>query len=139
MCLIHRDGLTVTSRQVADKRRMTVATADGTREVEVPRLLRSRPTLTEEQIIEGARLGLALEAALGWPVDVECAWGGGRLSLLQCRPITTLRDATATGPSRVTHAPSAARPARRCAGRMRSYKEECMSAIDVDPRVIPVP
>lgn len=104
MYLIHRDGLTITARQVADKRRMTVATADGTREVEVPRLLRSRPTLTEEQIIEGARLGLALEAALGWPVDVECAWGGGRLSLLQCRPITTLRDATAMTPSSVTHA-----------------------------------
>ena len=61
----------------------------------MPRLLRGQPTLTEAQILEGARLGLALEAAMGWPVDVECAWVGGRLALLQCRPITTLGDAKA--------------------------------------------
>ncbi len=27
---------------------------------------------------------------MGWPVDVECAFHGDRLYLLQCRPITTL-------------------------------------------------
>jgi phosphoenolpyruvate synthase/pyruvate phosphate dikinase len=93
--IVRKEGPTVAARQIAEKRRMTVATPDGTREVDVPRLLRVQPTLTEEQIIEGARLGLALEAAMGWPVDVEVAWVGGRLALLQCRPITTLIDAAA--------------------------------------------
>ena len=27
---------------------------------------------------------------MGWPVDLECAYRGGVLYLLQCRPITTL-------------------------------------------------
>ena len=27
---------------------------------------------------------------MGWPVDIECAYRGRELYLLQCRPITTL-------------------------------------------------
>jgi pyruvate,water dikinase len=90
--VVQKDGLALASRQIADKRWMTVATAGGTREVEVPRLLRLRPALSEAQAIELARLGVALEQAMGWPVDVECAYHGERLMLLQCRPITTLDE-----------------------------------------------
>lgn len=39
---------------------------------------------------EIATLTLALERENGHPVDVECAFAAGVLSLLQCRPITTL-------------------------------------------------
>jgi pyruvate,water dikinase len=38
------------------------------------------------------RLGQRLEALLGAPQDIEWAIAGGRLALLQARPITTLRD-----------------------------------------------
>lgn len=75
---------------IAEKRRMTVAVQGGTAEVQVPSFLRARPALAEEQLAEVMRLGLALEAARGRPVDIECAWRSGKLSLLQCRPITTL-------------------------------------------------
>jgi pyruvate,water dikinase len=103
--VVRKVGLALTSQAIAEKRRMTVALAAGTREVEVPRLLRTRPTLTEAQAIEMARLGLDLERAMGWPVDIECAYAGGRLVLLQCRPITTLHDsATAALPSQATAA-----------------------------------
>ncbi len=76
--------------RIGSKQRMTIAFPGGTREVEVPRILREQPSLTDEQIREVARLGASLEAMLGWPVDVECAFAGGVLYLLQCRPITTL-------------------------------------------------
>ena len=46
--------------------------------------------MTDEQVIEVARLVRSLEETMGWPVDVECAYQGGELFLLQCRPITTL-------------------------------------------------
>ena len=88
--LVGKDDLTVRERQVADKRRMTVATATGAREVDVPRLLRGQRVLSDAQVVEAARLALALEESMGWAVDIECAWQGGRLHLLQCRPITTL-------------------------------------------------
>jgi pyruvate,water dikinase len=77
-------------RLLAEKRRMTVAVAGGSREVDVPRLLWSQPALSDEQVAEMARLARDLECTMGWPVDVECAYRDDVLYLLQCRPITTL-------------------------------------------------
>jgi pyruvate,water dikinase len=86
------DGAMV-SRQVAEKRRMTIAVPGGTREVDVPRLLRAQPALDQRQVAEMAWLARSLESRMGRPVDVECAYQGGQLYLLQCRPITTLDEA----------------------------------------------
>jgi pyruvate,water dikinase len=47
--------------------------------------------LNDEQVIEMAKLALTLEITMEHPVDIECAYAGGELYLLQCRPITTLR------------------------------------------------
>jgi pyruvate,water dikinase len=82
--------LTVRQRDLAEKRKMTVAVAGGTREVDVPRLLWTRPSLEDAQVIEMARLAHSLEQTMGWPVDLECAYRDDVLYLLQCRPITTL-------------------------------------------------
>jgi pyruvate,water dikinase len=88
MYVLAKQDMSTKAREIADKRRMTIAVPGGTREVEVPWLLRTRPSLDPPQLQELARLGLALEATLGRPVDVECAYRAGRLYLLQCRPIT---------------------------------------------------
>jgi pyruvate, water dikinase len=88
--VVRRRDLAVTERQVADKRRMSVLVPDGTKEVEVPRRLRQRPTLDDARVAAVARLALDLEATMGWPVDIECAFQGDQLYLLQCRPITAL-------------------------------------------------
>jgi pyruvate,water dikinase len=87
----HTDGSVIDER-IGDKRRMTVAIDGGAHEVDVPRILRGVPSLQPEQVAEVARLAAALEADAGRPVDIECAFAGGRLHLLQCRPITTLTD-----------------------------------------------
>ncbi len=58
----------------------------NTLEVSTPR----DDVLSESQILDVARLVLALERENGHAVDVECAFAGGELYLLQCRPITTL-------------------------------------------------
>jgi len=88
--VMRKADLTVVNRQIAEKRHMTVPTPGGTREVEVPRFLRTQPTLDDHQATEIAWLAVALETKLGWAVDIECAYHAGRLYLLQCRPITTL-------------------------------------------------
>lgn len=88
--MVRKTDLTPLSRQVGDKRAMTVPVVGGTREVPVPRLLRSKAVLAEDQVVEIARLARDLELHLGRPVDVECAYHDGQLYLLQCRPITTV-------------------------------------------------
>jgi rifampicin phosphotransferase len=53
-------------------------------------IVNERAVLDDEQVREVARLAQALETESGAPVDVECAFAGGSLYLLQSRPITTL-------------------------------------------------
>jgi pyruvate,water dikinase len=84
-------GKVVIQCVIADKQRMTVSAPGGTREVDVPRFLRNTTSLNDEQVIEMAKLALTLETTMGHPVDVESAYAGGELYLLQCRPITTLK------------------------------------------------
>ena len=75
---------------IADKRTMTVLTAGGTHEAPVPEGLRTQRCLDDSQVREVAALASALEQEMGWPVDIEGAFVGADLYLLQCRPITTL-------------------------------------------------
>jgi len=89
---VQKTGLLVMERQVSDKGRMTVSIPGGSREVDVPRLLRSQSTLDDKKVVEMARLAISLEERMGWPVDLECAINGDHLYLLQCRPITTLTE-----------------------------------------------
>jgi len=88
--IVRKSDLAITNRAVADKQRMTVSTPGGTHEVDVPRFLRNATSLNDEQVIEMAKLALTLETTMEHPVDVESAYAGGELYLLQCRPITTL-------------------------------------------------
>ncbi len=88
--IVRKSDLSIIDRAISDKQRMTLSVSGGTREVDVPRFLRKQSSLADEQAIEMARLALTLESTMGHPVDVECAYAGGELYLLQCRPITTL-------------------------------------------------
>lgn len=89
--IVRKLDLAITQRVIADKQRMTVSVPGGTHEVDVPRFLQNEACLNGEQVVQIAKLALTLEATMEHPVDVECAYGGGELYLLQCRPITTLR------------------------------------------------
>lgn len=80
---------TIADTWIGDKRRMTVMAPDGSAEIDVPRIMQALPSLNEEQVRQVATLCSLLQAESGWPVDVEAAFAGGWLYLLQCRPITT--------------------------------------------------
>ena len=54
----------------------------------------NRPSVSDAQCIDAVRMAITLEDEMGWPVDVECAWQDGTCYLLQCRPITTLPNAS---------------------------------------------
>ncbi|MBN1261125.1 MAG: PEP/pyruvate-binding domain-containing protein [Anaerolineae bacterium] len=90
--VVRKHDLHILHRAPGDKARMTVADSDGTREVAVPGCMRKELSLSDVQIRKLARLAQTLEQSEGWPVDLECAFQGAQLYLLQCRPITTLPD-----------------------------------------------
>lgn len=88
--VVARETREVTWRDIARKDRMTVLAEHGTYDVEVTTDRQSVPCLEDAQIAEIALLAATLEEAMGWPVDIECAFAQNTLYLLQCRPITTL-------------------------------------------------
>lgn len=50
----------------------------------------SQPKLTDEEILELARLGLSIESRYQQPQDIEWAIADGKIFVLQTRPITTV-------------------------------------------------
>ncbi len=88
--VVRKADLAIVERQIAQKRRLTVLAREGTQEAPVPRQLQQAPAATDDQVREMARLSMALERAMGWAVDIECAYRDRELYILQCRPITTL-------------------------------------------------
>lgn len=89
--IVKRPELTTLRFVLGAKEQMTIRAAEGTREAPVLRTLRGRPCLADAQVRQLAELALRLEADMGWPVDIECAFAGEQLYLLQCRPITAIR------------------------------------------------
>jgi phosphohistidine swiveling domain-containing protein len=55
-----------------------------------PEQVAPHPALPDDAVAELARLGQQVAELFGAPQDVEWAWAGGRLYLLQSRPVTSL-------------------------------------------------
>jgi pyruvate,water dikinase len=66
------------------------APGDGVREVPVPRAMRGMRTLTDAQAMRVGAAARGVAGRLGYQADLEGAFAGDALYLLQARPITTL-------------------------------------------------
>ena len=86
--------------QIADKAVMTVRTAGGTIEQPVPDERRKLATLSEAQVTRLVELAKQIEALYGIPQDIEWCQAGGKLYILQSRPITSLPAAPLEWPRR---------------------------------------
>ncbi len=94
--LVPKDPLRVASVRVGHQTRQIVRDAAGADlEVEMGPEEGARRVLTDEQVLDVARLGLAVEEHYGSPQDIEWAYADGRTWLVQSRPITTLHPTAA--------------------------------------------
>ena len=78
-------------KSVKDKMRV-MSEEEGTREAPVGKKKANKWALTSEQQKEIVKAVLDLRKRLGYEVDVEWSYYGGRLYLLQRRPITTFSE-----------------------------------------------
>lgn len=92
--VVRRSDRQIVERSIGSKERMTVAAPHGVRNVAVPTLLRGAAALSDDEVLAVATLALDLERELDHPVDIEAAFAGGELYLLQCRPVTAVRSWT---------------------------------------------
>jgi pyruvate,water dikinase len=86
---VERDG-TISFRQIARKTSAHRRGADGIIEQPVDEALADAATLNDSQVLQVAALARAAERHFGRPQDIEWAFAGDTLFLLQSRPITTL-------------------------------------------------
>ena len=92
--IFDRAGARVTGSIVGDKReQVTVAADTGCVTVAVEPARRGVPVLSPDQVDRLRRVGERIEALYPAPQDIEWAFAGERLYLLQSRPITALPDA----------------------------------------------
>jgi len=85
----------IASQDVADKETMTVRLDEGTCEEPVPVDRRKRAVLEPAQTAELAKLGVRIEELYGRPMDIEWATSGGRIFIVQARPVTALPESRA--------------------------------------------
>jgi len=91
-----RGDLSLRSSFVGDKPvRIVVDGADAIVTEPVSRDEASAPCVTEDVARDVARLALAAERLVGGPADVEWAWDGADVWLLQARPVTAVHVAAA--------------------------------------------
>jgi pyruvate,water dikinase len=89
--LVDKVSLEITAKSIGSKQVQVVSLAQGgTAKVEVESAAAAGQALPDEMIRELTRTGSAIEAHYGWPQDIEWAVAGGKLYILQSRPITSL-------------------------------------------------
>ncbi len=74
---------------IGDKAVMTAAQSAGTAEVAVDPSRQRQRALTDAQVAELAAAGRRIEQHFAAPQDIEWAFAGGELFILQSRPVTT--------------------------------------------------
>lgn len=89
---VAKHGLRVVGREIARKTVMVVQTGQGSSVVDVPDVRQGAPALSDELVLALAREGLKIERHYGGPQDIEWAVAGGKVYILQSRPVTTLRQ-----------------------------------------------
>jgi pyruvate, water dikinase len=91
--VVSRDGFRVLDARVGYKTHKLVSGAGGTVErLEFDADAAQKRVLTDDEVIRVARMGALVEEHYGSPQDIEWAYAGGELFMLQSRPVTTLVD-----------------------------------------------
>jgi len=86
--VVDRATLELVEKRVGNKTRLSVSAREGTVAAPVGEGLVREPALSEPGIIEVSQTCLRIEGLFGRPQDVEWCTSGGRLWVLQSRPIT---------------------------------------------------
>jgi len=92
--IVDKSSFEVIEEQVSEQEWMYTRDPETgeTKKVEVPEDKRSERKLTDEEIKELAKTGVAIEEHYGFPQDIEWAIEDGEVYILQSRPVTTLRE-----------------------------------------------
>lgn len=91
---VDKTSLELVSHKIVDQDHEMVREGEGNTQRKVPQSRQEKRKLTNEQVIEVAKLGKKLQQHYFFPQDSEWAIENGKLYVVQTRPITTITATT---------------------------------------------
>ncbi|MDP3724302.1 MAG: phosphoenolpyruvate synthase [bacterium] len=100
---IDKVSFTIKKKEYVEQEVQLIRKGSVTKEQPVPEKRRDDPKLTDEQILDLAKIGVKIEKHYYFPQDIEWAWDGHQFFIVQTRPITTLGGEKQNQKKEVTH------------------------------------
>jgi len=88
--VIDKTNFQIIEKKIAQQNMMIVTKEKSTAEEQVPEDKKSLQKLSDEQIVELAKICVKIEEHYGFPCDIEWGIENSKIYILQSRPITTL-------------------------------------------------
>lgn len=88
---VDKKTMQIKSKNVVLQNKQMVRARGGNKIVSVSKAYQKKQKLPDEKIIELARIGKKIEEHYFFPQDLEWAYEGGKLYIVQTRPVTTLK------------------------------------------------
>lgn len=95
--VVQKDTFSILSKEISDQSVQLTKKGTLTFEAEVPKKIRDKQKLTDEEIVKIAKIGDNLQKHYYFPQDVEWAKEGKNLYIVQTRPVTTIKDVKPKG------------------------------------------
>ncbi|MGD8744540.1 MAG: phosphoenolpyruvate synthase [Candidatus Woesebacteria bacterium] len=88
--VVQKETFSILSKIISDQSIQLTKKRGKTKEVKVPKKLKEKQKLTNEEVVELAKIGGELQKHYYFPQDVEWAKEKGKLYIVQTRPVTTV-------------------------------------------------
>jgi pyruvate,water dikinase len=89
---VQKDTFAILSKEISDQKIQLIRRNGKPKEVEVPKKNQARQKITDEEIVELAKLSDRLQKHYYFPQDTEWAKEGKKLYIVQTRPVTTIAE-----------------------------------------------
>lgn len=87
---VDKKNLVIITKNVISQQKMLVGRDKGNKMITISKAFQKKQKLPDEKIVELAKIGQAIEKHYFFPQDIEWAYEGGKLYIVQTRPVTTI-------------------------------------------------
>lgn len=88
--IVQKETFAILSKQISDQQIQLIKKGQETKELEVPKKIRDKQKISDEEIVKLAKLADRLQKHYYFPQDIEWAKEGKNLYIVQTRPVTTI-------------------------------------------------
>ncbi len=90
--MVQKETFAILSKEISDQSVQLVKKGQKTLETDVPKKLREKQKITDEEVIKLAKIADGLQNHYYFPQDIEWAKEGKNLYIVQTRPVTTIKE-----------------------------------------------